>query len=343
MIKKFLLNYEEELLSKKIDLSKALQKLEMSLKENVEFIHFIEESEDKLYDSFSPNNYKSDSNNKKIKELKERQKVLKKERDELDLKLKNTTEKILELQTIIQQVNQENENLKNLEGQVIENEDVRMEILSTREYERQRIARDLHDSTVQSLASMIHKIELCNRLMDMDSNRCKLELQNLSKVVKDTIRDMREIIYNLRPMSLDDIGFDVTIEQELDRLRNNSDINIEFVKNGNLSTINSVVGLTIFRIVQEACNNTIKHAGAKNIFIEINYNNDKMIVDIEDDGKGFEIGKAKRDTNKNTGFGLSIMHERIYLLSGNIDIKSKINEGTKIHIEIPMKEDVLCL
>lgn len=340
MIKQYLLNYEQELLEKKIDLSKALQKNDISIKENIEFIHLIEASEDKSYDSFTPQNYKKDTNHNKIKELKDNQKLLQENGIKLKNEVDDISKKIVELENIIQLVNQSNSNIKGMEEQLNDNEIVRLKLLETQEYERQRIARELHDSTVQSLTSMIHKIELCTRLIDMDNNRCKLELQNMSKTVKETIKDMREVIYNLRPMSLDDIGIDVSIEQELDRFRYNNDIQIHCKTVGNSQDVLPVIGLTMLRIIQEACNNTIKHSGAKNIYIEINYGKDEIAIEIKDDGCGFELEKVKNINNhNNTGFGLSIMYERVYLLSGTINIESEINKGTKIYITIPKKEE----
>jgi two-component system sensor histidine kinase DegS len=82
-------------------------------------------------------------------------------------------------------------------------------ILQTVESERQRIARDLHDSTVQSLTSLTHKTELCLKLMDVDPIRCRLELTSQGKILKDIINELRNMIYNLRPMSFDDIGFNI--------------------------------------------------------------------------------------------------------------------------------------
>ena len=340
MIRKYLLNYEQELLEKKIDLSKALQKNEISLKENTEFIRFLESSEDKSYDSFAPHNYKNDMNAKRMKELKENQKKLIAEGERIKDEIDNISKKIMELEQIIQIEQQAVEKSESIEKQLEDNGKFRLKLLETQEYERQRIARELHDSTVQSLTGMIHRIELCSKLMDMDPNRCKLELQNMTKTIRETIRDMREMIYDLRPMSLDDIGIDVTIEQELDKLRMNYDIQITCNTYGSSEGILPVVALTMLRIIQEACNNTIKYANAKNIVIDIRYGDDQIDLDISDDGIGFDIEEA-RNANRltNNGFGLSIMYERVFLLFGTINIESTKDKGTKIHISIPKKEE----
>ena len=92
------------------------------------------------------------------------------------------------------------------------------ELIKFQEQESERIARDLHDSTVQNLTSMIHKIELCSKLIDMDPIRCKLELTMMSRTLRDIINDTRQMIYNLRPMSFDDIGLEITIERASDKI-----------------------------------------------------------------------------------------------------------------------------
>lgn len=340
MIKEYLINYKQELLEKKIDLTKALQKNELLIKEKIEFKRLIELSEDKSYESFSPQNYNNDKNKEQIKELKNQQKELEEKKVQLKTEIEAINKKIDELECILKSLKQLDNETKHMKEELDDNEVFRLKLLETQEYERKRIARELHDSTVQSLTSMIHKLEFCTKLMDMDPSRCKIELQNLSNTVRDTIRDMREVIYNLRPMSLDDIGIDVTIERELDRLRKNNDIEISCETIGNSEDILPVIGLTMLRIIQEACNNTIKHANAKKINIQIYYKDDEIQMKIEDDGCGFDITKVRSMSNQSdSGFGISIMYERVYLLSGTIKIESEKNKGTKINITIPKKEE----
>lgn len=323
MVKHYLLNYQQELLEKKIDLEKSLQKVEILIKENQEFIRFIQNSEDKSYDSFSPHNYKSDSDEKKKKELKEQQKELKEQTISLKNQIEHINQKSNELENIIKLLKTENNKEIDKDD---DSEVFRMKLLETQEYERQNIARELQNSTLQSLASMMHKIEICTKLADMDPNRCKLELQNLSKTVKNTIDDMGDVISNLCPMSFDDTEIDTAIKQKLERLQKNNDISINFKTSGSSEGVLPVVGITMLRIIQEACNNTIKHSGAKNILISIEYLDEKIQMEITDDGHGFDVSELK-----------NIWHERIYLLSGMIDIKSEKEMGTKISINIPKK------
>ncbi|ROR22139.1 two-component system sensor histidine kinase DegS [Mobilisporobacter senegalensis] len=212
-----------------------------------------------------------------------------------------------------------------------------IQILNTQELERKRIARDLHDSTVQNLTSLIHKTELCSKYVDIDNIRTKLELEIMKKTIRTTINDMREIIFNLRPMSLDDLGLIPTVERYIEQIMNNNDIKIIFTYLKDENNIYSIINFTLFRIIQEACNNVLKHANANTIKIHLTYNESNINLSIEDDGMGFDItNQLKEKYMTNSNFGLSIMKERVYLLSGQIHIESNKNQGTKLNIDIPM-------
>jgi two-component system, NarL family, sensor histidine kinase DegS len=212
-----------------------------------------------------------------------------------------------------------------------------LSILEAQEIERQRIARDLHDSTVQNLTSLVHKTELCIKLIEIDSIRAKLELNAMSNTIKTVINEMRGIIYNLKPMSLDDIGLTVTVERFANRLMDLNNINIIVRANEERDNIHPVIRLTLFRIIQEACNNVIKHANATTIHIDINYGENLVSVSIRDNGSGFNINNKQEDgCEQSSSFGLSIMKERISLLSGTVDIKSEKNHGTTVTVTAPL-------
>lgn len=211
-----------------------------------------------------------------------------------------------------------------------------LQILQNQEFERKRIARELHDSTVQNLTSLIHKTELCSRYVDIDPIRTKLELEIMKKTLRTTINDMREMIFDLRPMSLDDLGIIPTVQRYIEQLMENSEINITFDYTEDNGNIYSIIHLTLFRFIQEACNNVLKHAYAKNIKITLTNNKSEVHLIIEDDGIGFNVESYTDKALDNSNFGLSIMKERVYLLSGQIHIESKKNKGTKISIIIPM-------
>lgn len=213
-------------------------------------------------------------------------------------------------------------------------------IIDAQELERNRIARDLHDSTVQNLTALVHKAELCTKLIDIDTIRIKLELVSMIDVLRNTINEMRAIIYDLRPMSLNDLGLIPTIESLLEDIKNKNLIQTILVTNEEVHTISSTINLTLYRIIQEACNNVVKHAKATTIKINITYLVDELQLEIVDDGNGFNLNSVMNEKDCNVrNFGLSIMKERVKLLNGEICIETKIHKGTIIKIVVPYCSD----
>lgn len=219
-------------------------------------------------------------------------------------------------------------------------DELRKKFLNIQESEKNRIARELHDTTVQNLTSLVHKTELCMKLVDMDTVRAKLEMQTMINTLKDSINELRQIIYGLKPMSLDDFGLSVTVRKFIEQL--NLEIKPKFfleIEGFEPKDIDPVVSLTLFRIIQEACNNVIKHAQAERVDILIDYMDDLINVIVIDDGKGFDHDEDVKKKNPLSGFGLSIMKERTYLLSGTLKIDyndENDKTGTKIIVSIPI-------
>lgn len=236
-------------------------------------------------------------------------------------------------------------NQKQIEKELLnQNRSLGIKVLQTQENERQRIAMELHDTTVQNLTGLVHKTELCERLLDMDIIRAKLELLTMKETLHNTINDLRTTIYNLRPMSLNDLGLTVTVERFLHSIQMNHKIQAVLKVENEERKNNSVVNLTIYRVIQEACNNVIKHAKAASICVFISYQEMGIDVEIRDDGIGFSIEEIGQGQKKGYGLGISIMKERVYLLSGTLELKSEKGKGTQIRIHIPLeeREEVVC-
>lgn len=214
-----------------------------------------------------------------------------------------------------------------------------VKILEIQELERQRIARDLHDSTIQNLTNLMYKTELCIKLIDMDEIRARLELATLINYTKNIINDMREIIYNLRPMSIQDLGLVPTVERFINKYKEENKMQVIFNRNEEKKNLLPVINLTLYRIIQEAFNNIAKYANASICEIGLNYNESNIVLTIKDNGIGIQLDKVcKKESSDNSGFGLSIMKERALLLSGTFDIKSSKENGTEITVTIPYRE-----
>lgn len=218
---------------------------------------------------------------------------------------------------------------------VIGQEDQKTTVLNFQEEERKRISRDLHDTALQNLVHLIHKTELCNLYIDEDPFKAKLELSLVSKGLKEIVNEIRNIIFDLRPMTFDDLGLKAGFERLLESI--NEDNRYEVILDiDDVSCENNLILLYIYRAVQESLNNIVKHAEAERILFRCKSMGDVCIIDIEDDGKGFY--EVPEEIKEDKHFGLSLMRERIELLNGRIEISSLEGNGTKIHMEIPLAE-----
>lgn len=210
----------------------------------------------------------------------------------------------------------------------------RLQVLDIQERERQRIARDLHDTSLQNLAHIVHKIELSSMYIDQDSIKAKLELAAINKSLKSVIQEIRNTIFDLRPMTFDDLGFKESFDRLVDRMKETSNIQIDY----NIEDIgcnNSLILMTIFRIVEECVNNAIKHSDGSRVFFEVKKDNESnCIIIVSDNGKSFNAKEVLSVEDRH--FGLCILRERVNLLSGTINIDSRPENGTVIKIIIPL-------
>lgn len=328
MIYDFLEKYKTELELEKDKCCQELIDLNLKFKEAVYYLKYCESVTDENYKSFSPRKIVTD-NDSKIEFYKKEIKQYKILIQEKNAELEFFNNKISSLIDYIKYENQKKVNL-------VINEEL-TNILEIQEDERSRIARDLHDTVIQNMTHMVHKIELSSKLVDIDPIRCKLELTKMETNIRSIISEMRKVIYNLHPTILDDIGIDVTIEYELDKLKEVGNLDIQYVVEGSVIKVKPIIGVTLLRIVQEACNNVIKHSKATIVKVILEFSTNYINVEIEDNGVGFDLNNDNSvEYNNKTGFGIKIMKERIYLLSGEFNIKSVLNKGTSINVKVPI-------
>lgn len=206
----------------------------------------------------------------------------------------------------------------------------RLELLAMQEAERKRIAEELHDTTVQDLVHVSQQLELAGMYLNQDANMTRMEIASARKNIKKIIDDMRSTIYDLRPMAFDDIGWKSAMDKLVNDFKSKTDIDVIF-KICNIDECDTLIKITIYRIIKEACQNICKHANAKMMSVIMEKKENKLYLLISDDGIG--IGEYD-ETNH---FGLSMIKEKIGLLSGKLSIMTN-ERGTTIHIVIPITE-----
>ena len=201
------------------------------------------------------------------------------------------------------------------------------EILLMQEAERKRIAENLHNTTVQDIVSLSQRLELASLYMDKDPVQSKLELLLAKKQIKTIIEDMRKTIYDLHPITFDDIGYEAAFDRLYHKLKKSGyDIYFEI---DNIPLDDGITAVSVYHIVSEACQNIIKHSHATTASVSVKCGSDKIDVSISDNGVGF------RGEQSENHFGISFMRERVDLLSGDMKMISNA-KGTSIHVTIPI-------
>lgn len=278
--------------------------------------------------------------------MNEKEYQLRKERDELEQRLCRLKDMMEKADVLTSKVGMAIEllsgNLNHFSVQ-LENfqqcQQLAMGVIKAQEDERKRIAREVHDGPAQSMANVVIRAEICEKLLDSDVEMTRDELKKLKVMVRDSLKDVRRIIFDLRPMTLDDLGIVPALERIVDNFIKNTGIDTRFVVLGGSPRVNSGVEVTVFRLVQEALNNVEKHAQAEQVKIKIEFSKDKIIIVIEDDGKGFDEKEIKSKINKKEHYGLLGMKERLNLLNGTYNINTVVGRGTKLMVSIPLHQE----
>lgn len=210
-----------------------------------------------------------------------------------------------------------------------------LQIIRAQEEERKRMARDIHDGPAQSMANVVFRIEFCEKLLDIEPDRIREELRELKDVIKNNLQDVRKIIFDLRPMALDDLGLAPAIKRYMDNFRESSGLQVSFNFFGKERRLEPALEIVVFRLIQESLNNILKHAEAAQVNLTLKIKPDFITVIVEDDGKGFDLSRYSLE-QFNNHFGLISMKERASLLGGEMEIKTGEGKGTQISFRLPV-------
>ncbi len=210
-----------------------------------------------------------------------------------------------------------------------------MKVINSQEDERKRVARDLHDTILQDVSAFLIKLEIFRQHPEIISPQKIDEMRDLA--VK-TIDNIHNIIKNLRPSMLDDLGLEAAINVLLKTQLLSKGISCQFEAKSPISgKLSQNVEISIFRIVQEAIRNIARHSQAENVYISLDIIDSSLKVAIEDDGIGFNVEEFMHlPSDDGRGLGIMGMKERISLLGGVFDIQSISGKGTQLYITIPL-------
>lgn len=276
--------------------------------------------------------------------VKEREKFLQNMRNDLQQRIKNINITVERSELLITQIsvvysylnNEVSDSMNQIVETNKEQQLIGYKTIIVHEDEKKRIARDIHDGPAQSMANVVLRAEITERLIaNEDFNMAKSELKDLKKMVKQNLADVRQIIFDLRPSALDDLGLFPTLKKYIPEVMKRKNIDIEFKIIGTEKRLSSPLEIAAFRLIQEGLNNVIRHAKADKVKVCIQITDIDMEISIFDNGIGFNTEEVK---NIKEHFGLLGMKERVELFKGDLNIESNIGKGTKITFKIPINE-----
>ncbi len=204
-------------------------------------------------------------------------------------------------------------------------------ITSAQEEERLRLARELHDETIQAVIALKQRVQLAEKLVK-DQNG-KRSLQELEGLAEETIENLRRIIRALRPIYLEDLGLVTALEMLASESKT---LQVDFYHTGHEQRLERDIELALYRIAQEVLSNVVRHAKASHAILNINFSEHEICLEISDDGSGFVVPQSPTDFATSGHFGLLGMRERSELIGGRLEVKSEAGVGTQVSVRLPV-------
>lgn len=273
------------------------------------------------------------------------EKQLRDRRDDLERRLKGLLQTIDRAAHLVSQIsvvlNYLTSDLRFV-GEALEDarrkQDFGLKIIEAQEEERKKLSREIHDGPAQMLANVMMRSDLIDRIYrERSGEEALAEIRNLKVMVRNALYEVRRIIYDLRPMALDDLGLIPTLRKYMQTTEDyNTGVHLSFVNLGEDKRLPSEMEVALFRLVQESIQNALKHAKPKQIQVKLSIASELVMVMIKDDGIGFDSTVEKEGS-----FGLMGMRERVELLEGELTIDSHPGAGTLVCIQVPYKPSII--
>jgi len=209
-------------------------------------------------------------------------------------------------------------------------------IIQAQEKERLRISLQMHDGPAQSMSNLVLRAEICERFLDHDPNQARSEMSSLKTAINTVLQDTRRFIFDLRPMTLDDLGLVPTLRRYAQEFGDKHGLEINLMLQGLETRLPSHYEVTIFRFIQEALNNVQRHANASHVRIIIESDESRIQIAVEDDGSGFAVAETLNDQTGKRAMGIaSLKQQAEVLLRGQMGIESTAGRGTRVVAVVP--------
>lgn len=204
-------------------------------------------------------------------------------------------------------------------------------LINAQEAERQRLSRQMHDGPAQALSNFILQTEIAMRLMDVDAGQAREEMANLKVAAMGAFQKIRNFIFELRPMMLDDLGLIPTIRRYADAFKEQTGLEVSVTVTGNERRLEPYLEVMIFRAIQELLSNVARHSQATVVKINVDLASELIRIGVDDNGKGFD----PRSLEQIGSLGLKLIRERAEMLGGSFEIDSAAGKGTRVIFTVP--------
>ncbi len=206
-------------------------------------------------------------------------------------------------------------------------------LVNAQETERQRLSRQMHDGPAQALSNFILQTEIAMRLLEIDAGQAKDELNSLKTSAMGTFQKVRNFIFELRPMMLDDLGLVPTVRRYADAFKEQAGLDVSVTVTGSERRLAPYLEVMLFRAIQELLGNTARHGQATQVKVMLDMGEDRVRVSVDDNGKGFDPDSVLQGTS----LGLKLIRERAEMLGGSFEIDSSIGKGSRISFSVPAR------
>ncbi|MCL4303992.1 MAG: hypothetical protein KJ077_50375 [Anaerolineae bacterium] len=213
-------------------------------------------------------------------------------------------------------------------------------VTMAQEEERKRLARELHDETVQALIALGQRIEMAQKALDKDPDRARQRLAELWALAGDAQAEVRRFSRALRPLYLEDLGFVPALEMLAQEIERQHELAVSIRTEGEVRRLAPDLELTAYRIVQEGLSNVVRHAQAKTTCVNVTFGGEDLILRLQDDGRGFEPPVNPAELAHTGHFGLMGIRERALLLGGRLEVRSKPGDGTTLEVFLPLGSQI---
>ena len=206
-------------------------------------------------------------------------------------------------------------------------------LVNAQETERQRLSRQMHDGPAQALSNFILQTEIAMRLLDVDAGQARDELNSLKSSAMGTFQKVRNFIFELRPMMLDDLGLVPTVRRYADAFKEQAGLDVSVTVTGNERRLTPYIEVMLFRAIQELLGNAARHSQAALVKVMLDMGEDRVRVSVDDNGRGFDADSVMQGTS----LGLKLIRERSEMLGGSFEIDTSVGKGSRISFAVPAR------